>query len=206
MSDAVPMKELDRPFRAPICSPRKPRALPWATISRAVGAPIHGAPMGSRRWFVSSAPKGHAVESPWMSAARQWFDSSAPKGQSIAAQGNALGHGSRKTRALKGRPNTQRALRQIRPPFQGFGLLVPPTQGVALGCDSLGLWPAEPQIPDSLLPRAIHQGQRPDIIVAQGNALGLDRGHTEALKGRPNLCGASSPSGNRLSQREEGMA
>ena len=95
--------ELGRPFRAPICSPCNPRALPWATVSRTVGAPIYGAPMDSRRCFDSFAPKGHS-------------------------------------------------------------------------------------------------------IVAQGNALGLDRGHTEALKGRPNLCGASSPSGNRLSQREEGMA
>jgi hypothetical protein len=66
------------------------RALPFVTISRAVGAPIHGAPMGSRRWFNSSAPKG----------------------QAIAAQGNALGLNGENVGALlrsreaNGRPNS----------------------------------------------------------------------------------------------------
>jgi hypothetical protein len=130
----------------------------------------------------------------------------APTARAIAAQGNAQGLSGVNGGALKGWPNTQGAPDRIRPPFQGSGLFAQPTQGVALGYDRLGLWPAETQISDSLLPRAIHEGPRSDIIAAQGNALGLDRGHTEALKGRPNLCGVTSPSGNRLSQREEGMA
>ncbi len=107
----------------------------------------------------------------------------------------------------------------IKPPFQGSGLFAQPTQGVALGYDRPHRWRS--RLPanignrlsqrDEVAPmdsRRCFDSSAPkgQAIAAQGNALGHGSRKTRALKGRPNLCGASSPSGNRLRPFEEVVA
>ena len=77
--------DLGRPFRPLACWWDMPvtRALPFAMVVRAFGAPIHGVKL------IESCSR-----------------SSAPQGHPIAAQGNALGLIGENAGALKGRPNS----------------------------------------------------------------------------------------------------
>jgi len=95
----------------------------------------------------ASAPRvlGRNVSDPRASV-RHAPITGAPKARTTAAQGNALGSDPRITGALKGWPNFWQVSRRFRSPFQGLFHFRAATQGVALGCDRLGLWPAEMEV------------------------------------------------------------
>ena len=69
--------------------------------------------------------------------------SPAPRVRPIPAQGNALGSGIPTGQALKGRPKEgmwRVALADLWAALQGWPVFFGPTQGLALGWDSLPLW------------------------------------------------------------------
>jgi hypothetical protein len=75
---------LGRPFRAPGCSRRKPRALPWAAIARPFGTPEVMNTMHAAFGLQILHTLPHLIV--------------APQARSIAAQGNALGGHTQKRR------------------------------------------------------------------------------------------------------------
>ena len=70
------------------------------------------------------------------------LETAAPKGRPIPAQGNALGKADREGLALKGRPI---GTRDVCVAPSGLETFPRPTQGVALGWNRSGRWPAAPE-------------------------------------------------------------